>query len=82
MTVMRQDKIVKMANDIGAFYQSDPDHDAAIVAMLSHISRFWAKRMREKLIAHAKEADSGLSPLSLAVAERLAAASVTTALKS
>ena len=82
MTVMRQDKIVKMANDIGTFYQSDPNRDAAIAAMLSHISRFWAKRMREKLIAHAKEADSGLSAMSLAVAERLAAASVTTALKS
>jgi formate dehydrogenase subunit delta len=68
-----RDKIVRMANDIAQFYQSDPDRDHAVSGMVSHISRFWARRMREKLVAHAKEADSGLSDFSIAAAARLEA---------
>jgi formate dehydrogenase subunit delta len=68
-----RDKIVKMANDIANFYQTDPNRDHAVAGMVSHISRFWARRMREKLVQHAKDSDSGLSELSLAAAARLAA---------
>jgi hypothetical protein len=62
-----------MANDISNFYRTDPDREHALQGMVSHISRFWARRMREKLIEHSKEADSGLSELALAAAARLAA---------
>jgi formate dehydrogenase subunit delta len=68
-----RDKIVKMANDIANFYHTDPNRDHAVAGMVSHISRFWARRMREKLVQHAKDSDSGLSELSLAAATRLAA---------
>ena len=68
-----RDKIVRMANDIASFYRTDPDREHAIAGMVSHISRFWARRMREKLVQHSKEGDSGLSELSLAAAARLAA---------
>ncbi|MFI4891736.1 MAG: formate dehydrogenase subunit delta [Steroidobacterales bacterium] len=68
-----RDQIVRMANDIANFYHTDPDREHAISGMVSHISRFWARRMREKLIQHAKDSDSGLSELSLAAAARLAA---------
>jgi formate dehydrogenase subunit delta len=67
------DKLVRMANDIANFYHTDPDREHALSAMVSHISRFWARRMREKLIQHAQEADSGLSEFSRAAASRLAA---------
>jgi formate dehydrogenase subunit delta len=72
--MMHDDKIVKMANDISAFYQAEPTRDAAVAGMLSHISRFWARRMREKLVEHARQPDSGLSELSRAVAQKLTAA--------
>jgi formate dehydrogenase subunit delta len=67
-----RDKIVRMANDIANFYHSDPERDRALAGMVNHINRFWARRMREKLIKHAQEADSGLSEFSLAAASRLA----------
>ena len=68
-----RDKIVRMANDIGNFYRSDPDREHAVAGMVSHISRFWARRMREKLVQHAQEPDSGLTEFSLAAAAKLAA---------
>ena len=68
-----RDKIVRMANDIANFYHSDPDREHAVAGMVSHISRFWARRMREKLVQHSKEADSGLSEFSLAAAAKLEA---------
>jgi formate dehydrogenase subunit delta len=68
-----RDKIVRMANDIAQFYRSDPDRDHAVAGMVSHITRFWARRMREKLIAHAREPDSGLSEFSIAAAAKLEA---------
>ena len=64
-----RDKVVRMANDIANFYQSDPDRDSAISGMVSHISRFWARRMREQLVRHSMEPDSGLSDFSLAAAQ-------------
>ena len=69
-----RDKIVRMANDIANFYQSDPDRESAVSGMASHITRFWARRMREKLVQHAQQPDSGLSDFSLAAATKLAAA--------
>lgn len=80
-----RDKIVRMANDIANFYRSDPDRDHAVAGMVSHISRFWARRMREKLIIHSKEPQSGLSEFTLAAAaklEALAAAKAATGPKS
>ena len=73
MSSTERDKIVRMANDIGNFYQSDPDREHAIAGMVSHIGRFWARRLREKLISHSKQADSGLTSFSLAAAARLEA---------
>ena len=73
MSAQDRDKIVRMANDIAQFYKSDPDRDHAVAGMVSHISRFWARRMREKLVQHAKEADSGLSDFSVAAALKIEA---------
>jgi formate dehydrogenase subunit delta len=70
---MHDDNIIRMANDIGNFYRSEPIRENAIAGVVSHISRFWARRMRDKLIAYAKQPDSGLSELSLEAVRRLAA---------
>lgn len=64
--------LVKMANDIGHFFRSEPDREEAIAGIANHIAKFWTKRMREKLAAHqAEQGDQGLEELPLAALERL-----------
>jgi formate dehydrogenase subunit delta len=46
--------LVKMANDIGAFYEALPDRNEAINSIASHLKSFWEPRMRREIIAHAQ----------------------------
>jgi formate dehydrogenase subunit delta len=55
--------LVKMANDIGDFFRAEPVREDAIAGIANHISRFWTKRMREKLAAHLKSGGGGLDEL-------------------
>jgi formate dehydrogenase subunit delta len=65
-------QLVKMANDIGHFFRSEPNREDAIAGIANHIEKFWTKRMREKLAAHrAVHGDSGLEELALAALQRL-----------
>jgi formate dehydrogenase subunit delta len=73
---MSGDNIIKMANDIGHFYAAEPLREDAIAGIANHISRYWAKRMREKLVEQAQHQDCGLEELPLAAARRLAAPAV------
>ncbi len=66
--------LVKMANDIGHFFRSEPNREDAIAGIANHIAKFWTKRMREKLAAHqAEHGDHGLEELPLAALARLMA---------
>ena len=71
--------LCQMANDIGNFFRVEPVREDAIVGIAGHISRYWTKRMREKLLAHLERLgarDSGLDELPLAAVQRLAAGTV------
>lgn len=57
------DRLVKMANDIGAYFRAEPDHAAAVAGIATHIRRFWEPRMRRRLHAHAAAGGAGLDPL-------------------
>ncbi len=50
------DYLVRMANDIGTFFASEPDPQVASAAILNHLKRFWDPRMRAQIIAHYDEA--------------------------
>jgi formate dehydrogenase subunit delta len=64
--------LVKMANQIGTFYASYPDHEAAVAGVAGHLSRFWDPRMRHALIAYVENGEgSDLSPIAAAAARRL-----------
>jgi len=63
--------LVKMANDIGDFFRAEPIREEAIAGIANHISRYWTKRMREKLAAHLKNGGGGLDELPLAAFSRL-----------
>jgi formate dehydrogenase subunit delta len=45
-------QLVKMANDIGHFFRAEPVREDAIAGISNHISKYWTRRMREKITAH------------------------------
>jgi formate dehydrogenase subunit delta len=48
---MNSDNLVKMANQIGTFFEAMPDREEAVADIASHIKRFWEPRMRRALLA-------------------------------
>ena len=61
--------LVKMANDIGNFFRSEPVRTEGIAGVANHIAKFWTKRMRQKLAAHG---EGGLDELPREAMRRLA----------
>jgi formate dehydrogenase subunit delta len=69
---LQVETLVKMANQIATFYASQPDEEARIAGIVSHISRFWEPRMRRQLIAYIQSSGGpNLSPLAAAAARKL-----------
>jgi formate dehydrogenase subunit delta len=63
---MHIDTLLKMANQIGAFFEAMPDRPEALQGIANHLKKFWEPRMRRELLMHidaasAKNADNGLS---------------------
>jgi formate dehydrogenase subunit delta len=61
--------LVQMANDIGNFFRGEPVREDAVTGIANHISKFWTRRMRQKLTAHGEE---GLDELPREALRRLA----------
>lgn len=66
---MTPEKLVRMANQIAAFFDSQPGDPAAEVA--DHLAKFWEPRMTARLLAHVEAGGGGLSPSVIAAAGRL-----------
>jgi formate dehydrogenase subunit delta len=58
---MNIERLVAMANDIAAFFDSEPDKAVAADGVRSHLARFWDPRMRREIIAHAEAGGAGLT---------------------
>ena len=43
-------KLVKMANGIASFFESEPDRAVALEGIAGHLRRFWDPRMRRDLL--------------------------------
>lgn len=70
---MDVEHLVTMANDIAAFFDSDPDKALAVEGVRFHISRFWEPRMRKAIIAHLQQKNgAGLSATARSAIEKLA----------
>ena len=52
-------RLVAMANDIAAFFDSEPDKAMAAEGVRFHMTRFWDPRMRREIIAHVGAAERG-----------------------
>jgi formate dehydrogenase subunit delta len=53
---MDTQNLIDMANRIGDFFESMPDHEEALTGVADHIHRFWEPRMRRALLASLDEA--------------------------
>jgi len=65
-------KLVYMANQIGAFFQSQGEA-AAVAGVADHLAKFWDPRMRDAICAHVDSGGEGLQPLVLRAIESLKA---------
>jgi formate dehydrogenase subunit delta len=61
---MKSAKLIKMANQIGAFFEAMPNREQAVKDIAAHIQRNWESRMRAALLQHiSSSGDAELSPL-------------------
>jgi formate dehydrogenase subunit delta len=49
---MNIDNLAKMANQIGTFFEAEPDRDQALADIAGHLKRSWEPRMRRALLQH------------------------------
>jgi formate dehydrogenase subunit delta len=52
---MKIETLVSMANQIGDFFKSFPDQEMAKKNIAAHLTNFWARNMRDQIIAHVSE---------------------------
>ena len=56
------EKIVRMANQIGTFFESKP-HDEGVAGVADHINKFWEPRMRRHFFEVVNAGGEGLKPI-------------------
>lgn len=52
--------LIDMANDIGAFFASEPDTATAARGVAAHLRRSWEPRMRREIVEHYLAGGAGL----------------------
>jgi formate dehydrogenase subunit delta len=72
---MHIERLVTMANDIAAFFNSAVDQEEAVQSIALHLQRYWDPRMRKQIIAHCMDGGAGLSQLALRGVKLLASES-------
>jgi formate dehydrogenase subunit delta len=65
-----KEKLVYMANQIGAFFQAMP-HDEAAAGVAKHVNDFWDPRMRRQFFEIVEAGGAGLSPIVLDAVEKI-----------
>ncbi len=72
---MNIDLLIKMTNEISAYFAAEPDAEEAARDVAGHLKRFWEPRMRRQIITYYEERQgAGLSDLALRAVALLAAA--------
>ncbi|MDP2134533.1 MAG: formate dehydrogenase subunit delta [Sulfuritalea sp.] len=72
---MNLDHLIRMANQIGAFFEAMPDREQAIRDVANHLQRTWEPRMREQILGVIDTAAAArLKPLVHQALQQLSAA--------
>lgn len=73
---MNTDLMIKMLNEISAFFDAETDKEQAARDVKSHVRRYWEPRMRAQLLEYFEQHKGvGLSDLALKAVGLLAAES-------
>ena len=73
---MNTDLMIKMLNEISAFFDAETDKEQAARDVKSHVRRYWEPRMRAQLLEYFEQRKGvGLSDLALKAVGLLAAES-------
>jgi formate dehydrogenase subunit delta len=56
-------RLIKMANEIGAFFEGAEHHHEAVASIAAHLRNFWDPRMRSELIEYARMGDGELKEI-------------------
>lgn len=68
---MHIENLVKMANQIGGFFEAMPDREEALGDIAAHIKKFWEPRMKRAFLAHIDATSGeGLDPIVLEAVAR------------
>jgi formate dehydrogenase subunit delta len=68
----KADNLVKMANQISQFFETQPDREEAVAGILNHLQKFWDPRMRRSIIEYRNAGGGGLRELAAEAVARLA----------
>jgi len=60
---MKIERLIKMANDIGDFFNAESNKEIAAEGIRKHILRSWDPRMRREIIAYCQQDGAALSDL-------------------
>ncbi|MDP8567461.1 formate dehydrogenase subunit delta [Methylophilus aquaticus] len=57
------EKLIKMANQIGDFFEANPDAEDAKLEIAGHLKKFWNSVMIKAIVAHVQQQQgAGLHP--------------------
>lgn len=65
-----RDKLIYMANQIAAFFETMP-HEEAVEGTADHINKYWEPRMRRQFFDVVESGGEGLSALALEAAPKV-----------
>ncbi|HEY3433306.1 MAG TPA: formate dehydrogenase subunit delta [Rhodocyclaceae bacterium] len=61
---MHTEYLIKMANQIGTFFESQPNREQAMTDLAKHLQNNWEHRMRSNLLEYVdQQAGEGLLPI-------------------
>ena len=73
---MNPSHLVKMANQISDFFSADCSEEDAATEIASHLQRFWAPAMRQRLAQAVEQGEAAeLRPAACLAVQRLSASS-------
>lgn len=68
---MNINTLVKMANNIGDFFNSEPEREDRIKGVETHLRNAWEPRMRQAIIQHVNDGDTELMDIVIEAVKRL-----------
>lgn len=72
---MNTDLLIKMVNEIAAFFAGESGPQQAPQEVAAHLKKFWEVRMRREIVAHYHKGAAGLSEVARGAVALLAAES-------